>query len=64
MSRVESVQLRVYEEDYKHNIILSCSKDCKLKYWNIKRYHPSLQILLIALLEYFISREVSKGSNL
>ena len=39
MCRVESIQLKVYEEDYKHNIILSCSKDSTIKYWNIKRYH-------------------------
>ena len=34
--RVETVQLKVYEDDYKHNIILSSSKDCKMKYWNTK----------------------------
>ena len=41
LCRVESVQLKVYEDDYNHNIILSCGKDCKLKYWNIKRYSLS-----------------------
>lgn len=46
MCRVESIQLKVYEDDYKHNIILSCSKDSTIKYWNIKRYH-----MLITLLE-------------
>ncbi|XP_065883769.1 F-box/WD repeat-containing protein 7-like [Dysidea avara] len=35
-NRVETVQLKVYEDDYKHNIILSSSKDCKIKYWNTK----------------------------
>ena len=39
MCRVESIQLKVYEDDYRHNIILSCSKDSTIKYWNIKRYH-------------------------
>ena len=36
--RIDSVQLRIYDEQKVSGLILSASKDKTIKYWGIRRY--------------------------